>query len=386
MFLSKRRTIAGQLNAFGLFVALSGMTVVAVVSVVLGSRILFDREGETAFPTVVAEYFWIGIWLILSAAIVLLVGWGLFWLLARRIARPLAQLTEAAERASISSGPSVLDTDPQLDEVWRLATAFNRLLDERARQSDEIRNLSRNVLHDLRAPLVQMCEEADRLSHELVNPKDAALCIQKEGRALLRIVDMSAEISNNYSGHDAAPPRTLDLSDLARDVVDTYFAAAEIKGIGFKTEIPQAAVPFIGHEIKLRRLVGNLLDNAIKFTPDGGRITLTLVADAHSVSLTVTDTGCGIPSCEQGIMYERFFRGAAAGRCPGTGLGLSMVRSIVTFYHGDISCVSEVGKGTTFRVTLPKARPNDADGLGELFKRAKKNVVTAAKHRSEDRT
>ena len=350
---SRRQTISGLLNATGLLVILGGMAVVSVVSVVLGARVLFDREGETAFPTIVSEYFWIGVWLFLSAVTVLLVGWAILWLLARRISRPISQLAASAERAAVSSAEVELKADPRLDEVHRLAVAFNRLLVERARQSEEIRNLSRNALHDLRAPLVQMCDEADRLAHGLVNPEEAAMAIQKEGRALMRIIEASAEISTNYSGRDAVPPTELDVAALARDVADVYAAGAESKRIGFTCQIPEAAVPFVGHEIKLRRLVGNLLDNAVKFTPEGGWISLKLARTEKGVVLEVADSGCGISRCEQGVMYERFYRGSSSRGCPGTGLGLSMVHSIVMFYHGDITCVSDVGKGTSFRGFLP---------------------------------
>ena len=353
MSLSKRQTISGLLNVTGLFIALGGMVVVSVVSLGLGARVLFDREGETAFPTIVAEYFWIGVWLFLSAVTVLLVGWAILWLLARRISRPISQLAESAERAAVSDAGVELEDDPRLDEVHRLAGSFNRLLAERARQSEEIRNLSRNALHDLRTPLVQMCDEADQLAHGLVDPEEAAMAIQKEGRALMRIVETSAEISNNYSGRDVLPPNELDVAALARDVADVYAAGAEAKRICLSCEIP-ASMSFVGHEIKMRRMVGNLLDNAVKYTPEGGWISLKLARTEKGIVLEVADSGCGIPRCEQAVMYERFYRGAAANRCPGVGLGLSMVHSIVMFYHGDITCVSDVGKGTSFRVFLPR--------------------------------
>lgn len=349
---SKRQTISGLLNVTGLFIALGGMVVVSVVSLGLGARVLFDREGETAFPTIVSEYFWIGVWLFLSAVTVLLVGWAILWLLARRISRPISQLAASAERAAVSSAEVELKADPRLDEVHRLAASFNRLLVERARQSEEIRNLSRNALHDLRAPLVQMCDEADQLAHGLVNPEEAAMAIQKEGRALMRVIEASAEISTNYSGHDSMLPTELDVAALVRDVADVYAAGAESKRIRLLSEIPMS-LSFVGHEIKMRRLVGNLLDNAVKYTPEGGWISLKLARTEKGVVLEVADSGCGIPRCEQTVMYERFYRGAAANRCPGIGLGLSMVHSIVMFYHGDITCVSDVGKGTSFRVFLP---------------------------------
>lgn len=345
-------TIGWMVNASGMVIILGAMTAVSIIAVFLGSRLLFIHEGETAMPAVLADYYWVVVCMILVGLAVLLVSWCAFAVTSRCISRPIVRLAASVEKALVDSGKVELKANPQLNETHRLVVAFNSLLAERARQSEEIRNLSRNALHDIRSPLVQMCNEADQLAHGLIGAEEAALSIQKKGRALIRLVETSAEISRNYSGMDTSPASKLDLVELTRDVADVYSAGAEAKQIAFACTLPESPLFFLGHEFKFRRLVGNLLDNAIKFTSEGGRISVSLSSEGDGIELTVSDTGCGMSRSEQNVMYERFYRGSNAEGRPGTGLGLSMVHSIVMFYHGNIHCQS-LRTGTTFRVRLP---------------------------------
>ena len=129
--------------------------------------------------------------------------------------------------------------------------------------------------------------------------------MHRASRSLLRVVETNAEISRNYSGSEKAEPVSTDLVPLVADVADVYAAAAESKGVGFACDLPDGKVNFVVHESKIRRLVGNLLDNAIKFTAEGGRVSLRLTAGDRMVRLEVSDTGCGIPVAEQDMIYER---------------------------------------------------------------------------------
>ena len=172
-------------------------------------------------------------------------------------------------------------------------------------------------------------------------------------RSVLRVIDTNAEISRNYSGCADAPASSQDMSAIVRDAVDVYAAVAEEKGVCLKVEMPDEAVFMMGHADKLQRLVGNLVDNAIKFTPVGGSICVGLSAAADGIRLSVSDTGIGIPENEISSIYERFYRCAEAHTLPGTGLGLSMVRSIVEFYNGVIDCRSTPNAGTTFDILFP---------------------------------
>ena len=132
-------------------------------------------------------------------------------------------------------------------------------------------------------------------------------------------------------------------------------AVAEEKGLCLKVQLPSAPVCMKGHSAKLLRLVGNLVDNAIKFTPAGGSVCVELSAAADGIRLAVSDTGIGIPEEEIKCIYERFYRCAGTrNSSPGSGLGLSMVHSIVEYYGGTIDCRSTEGSGTCFDIHFPR--------------------------------
>jgi two-component system, OmpR family, phosphate regulon sensor histidine kinase PhoR len=117
-----------------------------------------------------------------------------------------------------------------------------------------------------------------------------------------------------------------------------------------------APAPIVGDASRLGQVLDNLISNALKFTPSGGRVDVSVAAAADGVVLEVRDTGAGIPAAEQERLFERFYRtaGAQAGAVPGTGLGLSIVRAIVEAHHGRVALESAEGKGSAFRVWLPE--------------------------------
>ena len=117
--------------------------------------------------------------------------------------------------------------------------------------------------------------------------------------------------------------------------------------------MPDAPVVFSGHRGRLQRLVGNLLDNAIKFTPRGGTITIALEHVRDAFVLRVADTGCGIAAEDLPHVFRRFWRADSSRSLPGNGLGLALVKAIVTSYAGTITCDSSPGRGTAFSVSLP---------------------------------
>ena len=205
----------------------------------------------------------------------------------------------------------------------------------------------------MRAPITNIYNEADRLAHSLVGADEASAAIMSASRSLLRIIDTNAEISRNYSGCEDEPAALVDLSEIIRESIEVYSAVAEEKGVCLKAQLPDDPVCMKGHSAKLQRLVGNLVDNAIKFTPTGGSVRVGLSAAADGIRLSVSDTGIGIPGPEVNCIYERFYRCAEARTLPGSGLGLSMVHSIVEFYNGKIDCDSTPNSGTTFDILFP---------------------------------
>jgi len=329
------------------------MVLSAGVAFWLTVDLLVRKAEEEEMLCLIGECVWIGLWILLLEIAIAAVAIVVLRLLARRISRPVEKFAAEVDELVRCNKSDPVDADTRIAEIDALASAFNRLQSVRARQSEEIRNLARNVLHDLRTPIANIYNESDRLSHALVGGEEAATAIMAASRSVLRIIDTNAEISRNYNGCEDEFASPLDLSAIVRESIDVYSAVAEEKGVCLKARLPDDPVCMKGHSAKLQRLVGNLVDNAIKFTPSGGSVRVELSNDDDGIRLSVSDTGIGIPEDEINCIYERFYRCAGARTSPGTGLGLSMVHSIVEFYAGTITCRSTPNSGTTFLIRFP---------------------------------
>ena len=329
------------------------MVLSASVTFWLTVDLLVRKAEEEEMLCLIGECVWIGLWILLLEIAIAAVAIVVLRLLARRISRPVEKFAAEVDELVRCNKSDPVDADTRIAEIDALATAFNRLQSVRARQSEEIRNLARNVLHDLRTPIANIYNESDRLSHALVGGEEAATAIMAASRSVLRIIDTNAEISRNYNGCEDEFASPLDLSAIVRESIDVYSAVAEEKGVCLKARLPDDPVCMKGHSAKLQRLVGNLVDNAIKFTPSGGSVRVELSTDDEGIRLSVSDTGIGIPEDEINCIYERFYRCAGARTSPGIGLGLSIVHSIVEFYAGTITCRSTPNSGTTFLIRFP---------------------------------
>jgi signal transduction histidine kinase len=139
-----------------------------------------------------------------------------------------------------------------------------------------------------------------------------------------------------------------------RELSETYASRAEQAGVNFALNVPEGALTVRGDDLQLRRAVGNLLDNAIKFTPEGGTVVVSAARKDHCVTITVNDTGIGIPADDLPGLFSRFHRARNANTYPGSGLGLAIIRAIVDAHHGGISVDSAPG-ATRFVIQLPAA-------------------------------
>ena len=162
--------------------------------------------------------------------------------------------------------------------------------------------------------------------------------------------DATADVVEEYAGDNAT---LRGLCAFLRETVDLYATVLDDQKLALNLDLPKGAVVFSGHRGRLQRLLGNLLDNAIKFTPAGGVITLSLVQTASAIVLRISDTGCGIALGEIPHVFSRFWRSDSSRSLPGNGLGLALAKAIVTSYAGTISCESTPGKGSTFTIAIP---------------------------------
>jgi signal transduction histidine kinase len=228
------------------------------------------------------------------------------------------------------------------------------------RQAERLKDeLVATVSHELRTPLTSIIgylelvrsEDAEPLGDEQRHFLDI---VDRNARRLLDVVGDLLFVAQVEAGRlhlDLAP---VDLAALVAEAAETARPLAESREIGVGIEAEQGLVA-AGDRVRLAQLLANLVSNAIKFTPAGGRVSLRAAAEGRNAVLEVADTGIGIPEDEQGQLFQRFFRSSAASRqaIPGTGLGLVICKAIAEAHGGSISFASAPDRGTTFRVEIP---------------------------------
>lgn len=289
---------------------------------------------------------------------------GLLFLVLRRLrdaaAARVAVLVCATSVASTATAIAAGDWSHRVEgekkesrEVRALVRAFNGMCDKNEKTLNELRVLTDNIAHDLRTPLTRLSMAAETVltGGTLRDPlPDRVL---GEARGMLEMINTMLEISQTGAKIDRSPRTDLDFAHLVRDLGDFYQPLAEQAGLTLRVHVPERGLAFSGHRAKLQQLVGNLLENAIKYTPRGGRIDLSLDTLPEGVRLVVADTGCGISAADLPHIYTRFWRADASRSLPGNGLGLALVKAIVTSYGGRLHCDSVPGQGSAFTVVLP---------------------------------
>jgi len=280
-------------------------------------------------------------------------------LLFRRMLRHVSETAAAISGGDLAPRIELSGRD---DEFDRLASTFNDMLDRIGRLMDGVRQVSNSIAHDLRTPIARArarLEEAASYAastEELRAAVDRAV-IDLDGitavfQALLRISEIEA-------GARRSAFKALDIGALLTDLAELYGAVAEERGLSLVLEASRP-LPVWGDRELIQQAVANLLDNAIKFSPPGGTVTLrarlTPGAWPETLQVMVIDQGPGMPASEQARAAERFYRGKAALHTPGFGLGLTLVRAVAGL-HGGCARLSDASPGLQAILTLPATRP-----------------------------
>jgi len=287
----------------------------------------------------------------------LLCGCLLGWFLTGRALRPVMQVAQTAQRITGSNLSLRIPTRAAGDELDYLILTFNRMIERLESSFQQIRQFSTDVSHELRTPITAI---RGQLEVALFTAKtiDATLNSLQDIERLSQIVRALLLLSQAESGQLALQKTRLDLASVVRDIVDQFQIPAEGAHVELSCDLPPECATEVDR-VQIERMLSNLLSNALKFTPAGGRVHVALRNLPEAIDIEVEDTGCGIPEEHIPHIFERFYRVPAQETCatpePGLGLGLSFVAWIAKAHGGTIRVDSAPGKGARFTVSLPAA-------------------------------
>ena len=285
------------------------------------------------------------------------------FLLVRRSLQPIRTVIATAQRIHAGNLKERLTEQPTGDEIQQLARTLNQMFERLDASFRQMVRFTADASHELRTPLTVIRGNLELLlrsrpmaDRELGSPEAKEIVAQtlEETEQLSKIVRQLLELAQMDSGEIRVERETFDLAELTQTTAEQMSLLAADKGIRLQTE-PMSLLTFSGDRYRIKQVLLNLLDNAIKYCPSGSEIRLGLRRTARNVVIEVKDNGPGIPGDALTHLYDRFYRidRARSRELGGTGLGLSICKSICEAHGGRIEVESQIREGSTFRVLLP---------------------------------
>lgn len=278
------------------------------------------------------------------------------WMIARRALAPMRSIDATLQAIQATDLSKRIDTRPADEELARLKTTLNQLLDRLDRAFVSLREFAGDVSHQLQTPLTVLHGSLDDALKAEGRP-DADQRLLEDLAEEIR--DMSAIVSGlrDLALADASSPvdrrEAVDLSETVHEAVEIISALGEPRQVSVTSRV-EPGIKTRGDKTRLKQVALNLGDNAVKYTPAGGRVTVDLSTESREAVLRVTDSGMGIAAKHLPHVFDRFYRiDSARIGTEGTGLGLAIVKRIVEVHGGTVDAQSRVGAGSTFTVRLP---------------------------------
>jgi len=304
--------------------------------------------------------------LIASALVVALAMSAVGYYLARNLAVPISGLTDTAESLARGELDARVNSPEVPVELNRLAHSFNTMAERLQAYVHELRSFVANASHELRTPLTSIKLRVESLRNGALDDPSVAdrflAEIESEVDRLSCMVNEMLDLSRIEGGLTEEQRVPVNLAQIVEEVYATFLARTQRAEIDFTRRVDPSVHPFLGDEEQLRRMLYNLVDNAIKYTPHNGQVEIVLDrVDGEQLSrLVVRDNGFGITKNQLPHIFERFYRVEATrpryGPPQGTGLGLAITKSIVENHGGAINVSSNVGEGTTFVIDFPAGK------------------------------
>ncbi len=277
------------------------------------------------------------------------------WKVAKQATKGINEVSHAAAELEKGEFTHRVAIHSQRDEIQILADTFNNMAERINSLITEMREMIDNIAHDLRSPLGRIraiSESALSGTDSIKEYKTAAVDTLTECDRLINMINTTLDIAEAEAGVSNSTREQVNLGHLIEEVCELFEPAATEKSItlSFENKLERYIQ---GNKQSLQRMLANLLDNALKYTPSSGDIKVVLTNNPDALRIDITDTGVGIPSLEQERIFDRFYRCDGSRTTTGCGLGLSYARAVARAHDGDIIVVSKPNKGSKFTITFP---------------------------------
>ena len=278
----------------------------------------------------------------------IIVSSGIGWLLAKRATSDMQQVTETAEEISNGAFDRRVQIKGRVQEIERLGAAFNRMLDRIQSLLKSMKEINDNIAHDLRSPLARIrgIAEMSLLKEKSTDAyREMAASTIEECDTLIAMINTMLDITEAEAGVNGAKTEEFELTALIQEACELFRPLAKGKKIRLKTDLPES-LNMRSDRKKMQRIVTNILENALKYTPENGTVSISAAARDGEVQIDFKDTGIGISESDLPHIFERFYRCDRSRSQGGVGLGLSLVKAYTESMHGTIQVESAVNQGS----------------------------------------